>query len=332
MKHSTLLSSLLALSLAACATPPTAAPTSPPATADSTRTQYPVTIEDCGGRSTTYTKAPERVVTIDPSVTEMLLLLGLDDRIVGYTEFYPPEGQWAPVKAQLAKLTMINDPAVGYPSKEAIVAAAPDLVTSVYSYAFMDPLPDRDGWTKLGIASYETVGECYTAPPTDFSLLYRDLRNFGILFDVQTRAEAEITKLETRVAALQQKARDAGRVPQRIALYDGTVDHPPTYGGQINALIELAGASYVWRDLDPNTTGSWEQFVEANPDVLWIVPDAGTPVEDLKHQLETDPRFRALTAVTSKAYVIVPQADATIESPRLVDGLEQLIDGFIALH
>lgn len=324
--------SLIALMLAACAATPAATPTAPPATTDPTRTQYPVTIQDCGGRSTTYAKAPERVVTIDPSVTEMLLLLGLGDRIVGYTEFYPPEQQWAPVKADLAKLTMLNDPAVGYPSKEAIVAAAPDLVTSVYSYAFMDPLPDRDGWTKLGIASYETVGECYTAPPADFSLLYQDLRNFGIMFDVQARAEAEIAKLQSRVATLQQKAQDAGLTAPKIALYDGTVDHPPTYGGQINAVIELAGASYVWRDLDPNVTASWEQFVDANPDVLWIVPDAGTPAEDLEHQLETDPRFSALSAVTAKAYIVVPQADATIESPRLVDGLEKVIDGLIALR
>ena len=70
-----------------------------------------MTIQDCGGRSTTYAQAPERVVTIDPSVTEMLLLLGLGDRIVGYTEFYPPEQQWPPVRADLAKLKLINDPA-----------------------------------------------------------------------------------------------------------------------------------------------------------------------------------------------------------------------------
>ena len=331
MTRHILLNGLLALTLAACAAAPAVPPTASPATPDPTRTQYPVTIQDCGGRSTTYARAPERVVTIDPSVTEMLLLLGLGDRIVGYTEFYPPEQQWAPIKADLAKLTMLNDPAVGYPSKEAIVATAPDLVTSVYSYAFMDPLPDRDGWATLGIASYQTVGECSTVPPTDFTLLYQDLRNFGILFDIQARAEAEITKLQGQVVALQQKAKDAGLEAKRIALFDGTVDHPPTYGGQINAVIELAGASYIWRDLDPNVTASWEQFVGANPDVLWIVPDAGTPEADLEHQLETDPRFSGLLAVTTKAYIIVPQADATIESPRLIDGLEKVIDGLIAL-
>lgn len=35
---------------------------------ESLRTQYPVTIKDCGDRETTYNKAPERVITIDPNL------------------------------------------------------------------------------------------------------------------------------------------------------------------------------------------------------------------------------------------------------------------------
>lgn len=308
------------------------APAESPATASVLKTQYPVTITDCNGRTTTYDKAPERIVTIDPNVTEMLLLLGLKDKIVGYTEFYPPEQQWGPTQADMQTLHQLNDINVGYPSKEVVVAASPDFVTSIYSYAFMDPLPDRDGWTKLGVNSYQTLGECSTDSLTDLSLLYQDLRNFGTIFDVQDRAETEIAKLQDRVAALQQTVKDAGISPRKIALYDGTPDHPPIYGGTVNALVTLAGSNYVWSDLEPNLIPSWEQFVNANPDVLWIVPDAGTDLETLKQQLETDPRFQEIAAVKNKAYIVIPQADATVESPRNVDGLEALVNGLVGLQ
>ena len=343
---------IMAVILAGCATPvPTVAPTIAAPTAISTemvmatdmpmpassvtakRTQYPVTIKDCGDRSTTYDKAPQRVVTIDPNIAEMMLLLGLKDRIVGYTEFYTPDQQWAPTKADMQTLKQINDINVGYPSKEAIVALNPDLVASIYTYAFMDPLPDRDGWTKLGVKSYEAVGECYTKPPTDFSLLYQDLRNFGIIFDVQDRAEAEIAKLQARVAALQQKAKDAGLASKKIGIYDGTPNTPTIYGGTVNAVITLAGATYIWADVDPNgTMPGWEQFVAANPDVIWVVPDAGPSVDTLEQQMANDPRLNKMPAVMNKAYIVVPQADATVESPRLIDGLEKMINGLMGLN
>lgn len=295
------------------------------------QTHYPVTITDCGGRTTTYDKAPERVVTIDPSMTEILLTLGLKDKIVGYTEFFTPDQQWAVTKADMATLKMINDGA-NYPSKEAIVAVKPDLIASVYSYAFMDPLPDHAGWDRLNLHSYQALGSCTTdGLPTDFSVLYQDMRNFGILFNVQERAEAEIAKLQTRVTEVQKKAQTAGLEALRIAPYDGYDKQPTYYGGLENAVLALAGAKYVWANIDPSAQTSWEQFVAADPQVIWIVPDAGVDVAELEHRLETNAKLASVTAIKNKAYVIVPQSAATIESPRLVDGLEQVINGLIDL-
>lgn len=295
-------------------------------------TQYPVTLTDCGGRTTTYNKVPERIVTIDPSVTEMLLVLGLKDKIVGYTEFFSSAQQWATTKADMQTLHMINDGA-NYPSKEAIVSVKPDLITSVYSYAFADPLPERAGWDALGIHTYQALGSCTTnGLPSDLSVLYQDMRNFGILFDVQDRAETEISNLQQHVEDMQQKASAAGIGVVRVAPYDGFDKQPTYYGGMENVVLSLAGATYIWANADPNVAPSWEQFIAANPQVIWIVPDAGVTVDELKHRLETDPRFTAVAGIKNKAYIIVPQVDATIESPRLVDGIEQVVNGMIAIQ
>ena len=336
---------ILAVCGAAIPAPATPAPTAAPAAAPSAtaapaatvapgaqRTHYPVTITDCGGRTTTYDKAPRRVATIDPSVTEMLMLLGLRDSIVGYTEFFSPGQQWAVTKADMAKLHALNDGA-NYPSKEAVAAVKPDLVASVYSYAFADPLPDRAGWEALGTHSYQALGSCSAGGlPADFSVLYQDMRNFGVMFDIQDRAAAEIAKLQQRVAQLQQKVKAASAGALRIAPYDGFDKQPTFYGGMENAVIALAGARYIWASADLSTSLSWEQFIAADPQVIWIVPDAGVAVDDLKHRLATNPRLASVAGIKNKAYLVVPQADATIESPRLVDGLEQFVDGLLALR
>jgi len=318
---------LLALSIPAASLAASPAPS----TGASTRTQYPVQIADCGGRVTTYDQAPERVVTVDPNVTEMLLTLGLKDRIVGYTEFYSPDQQWGPTKADMATLPRINDGA-NYPSQEAIAAVSPDLVTSIYPWAFGYGLPDRDGWTALGVKSYETLGECDWGAATDFSLLYQDLRNLGVIFDVQDRAEAEVAQLEARVVAAQQRAKDAGLPSHLIATHDGEKEHPGAYGATANAVITLAGSRYLFAGLAADQIPSWESFVAADPDVIWVIPDAGPTVDAIEQQLETDPRTANVTGVKNHAYVVIPQADATVESPRQVDGLEKLVDALIALQ
>lgn len=325
-----------AVALTACSAPTTApavtaAPSSARATTTATRTSYPVTITDCGGRTTTYTKAPERVVTIDPNIAESLLVLGLGDRIVGLTQFYAPEQQWAPVRAEMAALPVINKDG-NYPSKEAVVAAAPDLVTSIYPYAFMDPLPDRDGWQKLGVNTYESLGECDGSKATDFSLLYEDLHNLGVIFDVQDRAEVVITDLRTRVEAAQQRLAAAGATAGVVLTHDGTKDHPGAYGSTANAVIHLAGGTYPFIDVPLDRAPSWEEFVAADPDLIWIIPDAGSSAAAVEQQLATDPRTKDLKAVRDERYVVVPQADATVESPRDIDGFEQLVDGLLRLR
>lgn len=294
-------------------------------------TSYPVTITDCDGTETTYDQAPERIVTIDPSMTELLLQLGLADKIVGYTEFFAPDQQWDVTKEQMSGLNQINED-LTYPSEEAIVAEEPDFVTSVYSYAFGDPLPTRDEWAAQGVDTYQALGECSAEPVDDFSPMYQDIRNLGVIFDVQAEAEAEIARIEAQVADAQRRAEEAGIPSVRIATQAGGTEQPDFYGGSTNAVIELAGSSYLWGDLGLTGTSSWEEFVNRDPQVVWVMPDAGQPVADLEAQLEDDPRLEGVTAIEDQAYIVVPQADATVESPRLADGLDQIVDALIELH
>lgn len=304
-------------------------------------TAYPVEIEDCQGRMTTWDHAPGRVVTFDPAIVEMMLLLGLKDHIAGITQFQTEEQMWEPTKADMLTLKVIND-GVNYPSKEDVVALSPDAVMSIYPSALISNqnLPTREQWTELGVQSYLTRTSCdkITSESMDLELLYTDIRNLGIIFDVQERAEAEISKMKARVTELQQKAQAANLPEYSIWTYSGEDDPYPADGnGSMNALIRMSGSKNAFGDkLDGYSEFSWEEIIARNPDVVWVMTSAGVGfVEEAKgieSKLEADPRLSGVTAVKNHAYVILSYNEGGVPTPRNIDALEKLIDGLIALQ
>ncbi len=334
-----LMAAAAALGLAACgtsATPTTSTASSGGAAASSAslRTAYPVTVTDCGGRTTTYDKAPSRVVTLDPAIAESLLLLGLKDRIVGFTEFQTPGQRWAPTKTEMDTLPVINKD-MSYPSKEAVVATNPDLVMSIYPSALLEnpTLPDREGWQKLGVNSYLTLAECHksSAPVTDLSDLYTDLTNFGVIFDVQEKAKAEVAKLKAREATV--RATAMAMPSMTVWSYSGEDDpYPAGAAGTPNAIITMAGAANAFGDMAKDYDAvSWEEIVKRNPSVVWVMTAAGpgfvNEASGIMDKLAKDPRLKNVTAVERRSYVVVSYDDGGVESPRNVDALEQMIAG-----
>ena len=330
-------SAAAAPSVAATAT--AAASASP--TAAAVRTAYPVTITDCTGRELTFTQAPQRVVTFDPAVTEIMLTLGLKDRIVGVTQFDDGPGagdkMWSVTKADMLSLHVINDPKVGFPSLEAVVAAKPDLVASEYWSAFdaSSGVATLAKFTALGIPAYITRGGCDDAPAvwTDLSLLYQDIEDIGVIFDVQDRAQQEVATLQAQVAAIQSQAQAAGLPDRSIGMYCCGPDNPGTLGTTVaNALITLAGSHYAFINDDSNRKPlSWEAFVRDNPDVIWIITGLGETAAQSEKELESSARTASMPAVKNRRYVVVAYDDVG-ETPRTIDGLKALVNGLIALQ
>jgi len=78
-----------------------------------------LTVRDMMGREVTLPAPPRRIVSLVPSVTEIVFALGAEDRLVGRTDFceYPPAARGKPSVGG-----MVN------PSLETLVALKPDLV------------------------------------------------------------------------------------------------------------------------------------------------------------------------------------------------------------
>jgi len=158
--------------LAGCAAP--AVPETPTAEA--------VTVENCGV-PVTFDVPPQRVVTIKSTSTEMMLALGVGDRIVG-TAFQdgPVPEEWA---ADAADLPEISD---FMPSEEAVLELEPDLVYSGWESAFAaDATGERDELAALGVASYVQPAACRSADvpaKLTFDEVFREIQEAADIFGV----------------------------------------------------------------------------------------------------------------------------------------------------
>jgi iron complex transport system substrate-binding protein len=295
-----------------------------PALAEATR--YPLTVHSCN-REVTFAKAPERALSHDINMTQMMLALGLRTKMVGYSGV----SGWKAVNPALRKeLDGLPELASKYPSVETLLNANVDFFFAGWDYGMRvggDLTPQS--LAPLGIAVYELTESCafvMKRPPASLDDTYTDLRNLGRIFDVQARASQLIEQMQQRVASVQQHL-PAQR--PRVFLYDSGEDRAMTSGrlGMPEALINAAGGRNILDDIEASWTRvNWESVVERNPEVIVIV-DYGEITAAQKQQfLEQHPALQSVDAVRNRRFVVIPYVAAT-PSLENVEAIEAIAKG-----
>ncbi len=282
---------------------------------------YPVTVENCGQKKS-YDKAPERVVTNDVGITEIMFALGLEGHMAGYVM---PDDKGdltsVPWKDGYEKTKWLSKKTI---NKELVLDARADLVFAGWNYGFNE----GEGFSpaeleKVGVDSYLLSESCRNGRGkargvmAPLEALYTDLRNLGKIFDIEDRAEALITDFEKQVAAAQAKALKGSDRP-RVFLYDDGRDKPLTsglYAGP-HDIITRAGGDHVMKDLkDSWATVGWETVVERDPEVI-VINDYGDTTADQKRKfLKSYPPLAGVSAVKNDRIVVLDYAEL-VESPR----------------
>jgi iron complex transport system substrate-binding protein len=267
---------------------------------------FPVTIENCGQRYT-FDRAPSRAVTMNQHVTEVLLALGLVDRMVGTA--YLDSTIRPDLATDYAKVPVL---AKEYPSKEQVVAVDPDVVIGGYASAFADDAAGpRDALASLGIDSYLTAGYCpdYTGK-NSIDLVRSDIGNVGRMFGLSAAADELVDEIQATIDRV--TAALAGVEPVKVFVYDSGTDLAFTAGGRemTTALLELAGGTNVFADIPKNFAEvSWEDVVARDPDVIVILDYGDTTVEQKQRDLAAHPVASTLRAVQDQRYVVVDLTD-----------------------
>ena len=255
---------------------------------------------DALGRRVEVRDRPGRIVSLVPSVTEVLYALGVQDRVAGVTRFctFPAEAQSKPKVGGYAD-----------PSLEAIVALAPDLVFG-----------SADATPPLLIDRLEGLGiPVYVVYPRSLASTVAMLRRVGRVVGAARAGERLAAGLERTVAEVRDRVRDLPRprvllcvmVEPLVVAGPGTLAHD---------LIATAGGRNVV-PAGPSRYPTWgpESLLAADPDVVVVSPHPGQPSPGRLFD-----RWPELKAVAAGRVVEIPADWIHRPGPRLARGLRAL--------
>jgi iron complex transport system substrate-binding protein len=288
---------------------------------------FPVTVDNCGFE-VTVEEAPERIVTIKSSTTEMLLALGLADRLVGAAFL---DGPIAPeYGASAAGLPILSD---RVPGQEALLSTGAELVYAGWESNFSpDGAGDRASLTALGVATYVSPSACkapgYQPDPLTFEEVFAEITEAGRVLGVPDAAAELVAEQRADLAEV------TPDTSGRTALWYSSGADIPYVGAGIGApqmIMDAVGLTNVAADVhDTWTPMGWEEIVEADPDVIVLVDAAWNTAESKIELLEANPATAQLSAVREGRYLEIA-FPATEAGVRNVAAARDLADQLAAL-
>lgn len=258
------------------------------------------TVTDFLGKEITLTKAPERIVSLIPSNTEILFALGLGDNVVGVndTDNYPPEVQ------SIQKIGGLEY------NLEMIISLQPDLV-----------LAHESGMYGLGdgVEQLEAAGipVFVVKNAVNFEETYETIEQIGQLTGRLAEAKKVNENIQTKLAALQEKVKDVepktafvvvGVEPQIYAVGKGTyMDEMLNFLNIKNEVTQSGWPEY-----------SAEDFVASDADIIL------TTYESDIEAIKGNPLFATMKAVQSNQLLLVDGDTTSRQGPRLAEGVENI--------
>jgi iron complex transport system substrate-binding protein len=289
---------------------------------------FPVTVQSCA-RQVTFDAPPTRAIANDVNLIEMMLALGLADRMVGYTGV----SGWKTLDAELREgVAELPELSAQYPTREVLLGAEADFFFAGWNYGMKvggEVTPET--LEPLGIKTYELTESCiHIGPKAKSSMqdMYDDLLNLGRIFGVEDRAQALVAGYEARLAEV--TAGVDRETPLRVFVYDSGEESPFTAGAYAmpTAMIEAAGGVNIMADLEKSwATVAWEPVVDRNPEVIIIVNYGEVTADQKIGFLESNPAFADIDAVKNDRYVVLEYVEAT-PGPRNIRAVEKLVAGF----
>ncbi|WP_245954322.1 ABC transporter substrate-binding protein [Paenibacillus flagellatus] len=267
--------------------------------AASKRTTYPFTVKDSSGKEFTFAKAPERIVSLSPTETEVLFALGLGNKIVGVSNLddYPEEAKSKPKMGNLQ----------GNP--EAIIAANPDVVFAGLSL-------NKNSVNKLNELKMNLF---QTNPKTVDQAIERVLL-FGQITDTQEQAE----KIAEQMRKEKQQVVDALKSlkpEQRKNVY---IEFSPGWtvgrGEFMDDLITLAGGVNVASDLEGWKQISEEKVIQSNPDVIFFAK----AVPDLEKTIRGRSGWDKIAAIQANKVIGLDDNLLSRPGPRITKALAEM--------
>lgn len=245
--------------------------------------------------------SPERIISLVPAVTEMLFVLGAEDRVVGVTDFDSYPG----AVLEIPRVGALLDPNV-----ERIFELSPDLVVTYGSQTRLaarlgsvgvDTFPFVTGSIEDMLQSLETLGDLIGAS------------NAGRRAAREIRDSLEETRAQfsgNRPKVLIAHSRDAGMIG---GFY---TEGEPSY---LNELVEIAGGKNLFGDVNVTSfQPSLEEVLERGPEVIIeLLPSSAKAPNNIRQRMEDWNAFQSLPAVRNGRVHVLADDYLLLVGPRL---------------
>ncbi|WP_190192556.1 ABC transporter substrate-binding protein [Streptomyces minutiscleroticus] len=299
---------------------------------------YPRTVDNCG-HEVTLKSAPRHAVSLNQGSTEILLSLGLQDRLAGTATWTDPVMKG--LEKANAAVPRLADNA---PSFEKVLDAEPDFVTASFvSVLGKGGVATREQFEKLGVPAYVSPTDCAAgkdndsggdgsrSEPLTLDTVYGEIRDLAHAFDVDERGEKLVADLKQRVTEAT-KGLDASGVSLMYWFANSQSPYLAGCCGAPGAITRAVGAENVFSGTHQEWPQiNWETVADRDPDVIVLgdltrKSQTAESAEAKIDFLEGNPATRNLTAVRKKRYILL-SGQAMNPSIRTVEGIEQVAAG-----
>lgn len=267
---------------------------------------WPRTIQDDQQQLVTVSSEPSRIVSLAPSNTEVLFALGLDDRIVGVTDYcnYPAA---ALEKSRIGGFSTV--------SIEKVVALHPDLIIASPG----NNLEAVDRIKGLGIP-------VYYADAQNLDGIYTTFEKLGYITGTTEKASEIIADLKAR----EENVRKEGEAYTKNPVIAHVIWYDPIYvsgkGTFQDELIQIAGGVNAFSDKSSHAIVNIEEFISKKPDIIMVNSGSGMGSDktNIMEYFMNEPRLSGLSAIATNKTIMVDSDIADRAGPRLWDLLEEI--------
>jgi len=308
-----------------------------PAAADKSDS-FPLAIENCD-TEVTIDRSPQRAVSLNQSATEIMIALGLEDRITGTSYETDPVGD--DIADVYAEIPLLTD---GIPKHETLLEAEPDFVLSSYASFFTaENAGERGELHDLGVPTYLSEFDCTYHVAVEggasFDMLFDEIETIAQIFDVPDAGEEVVAAQQAVVDEGLEIAEQIEGTPKLVWFYStAAAASTPSVagpGGLPQTVTEMLGAENLFSDAATKWPEvSWDEIAVRDPDVI-ILGDLtrgypGDTAEEKIEFLKSDPLTATMDAVINDRFIIVPgqYMDPSIHS---VEALPTVAQGLVDL-
>lgn len=264
-------------------------------------------VKDDLGNEISFTKPPQRIITLAPNLTEMIFDLGLGSELIGNTRYcdYPDAARRVEKVGDMLTFNF-----------EKIVTLKPNIVFITV-----------EGNTKETYDKFRELGiKIFVSNPRSFAGIKKTYLDLGKIFRMQEKAKSKVAEWDSLITKISTESKNY-REESAMFLID---TKPVMLAGKntfINEYLEFCGLKNIAADSPLNyPMFSREEILKRNPD--YIIDPTGEK-ENFSSVLKIYPEWKNLKAVKNHHVLFVDSNLYTRPGPRFVQAVGNL---FSLLH